>query len=85
MSTGSRMALPFDSFATLSKSHRLQLSRKRFSKNIVSVDFPTWILPSSTPLDEANDEKDEDDEGDGAHQTDEPALRGNVHTVRRDC
>lgn len=41
----------------------------------------TWILPAAAPLDEADDEQDEHEEGDGAHEADEPALRGDVHLV----
>lgn len=38
----------------------------------------TWIFAAFVPLDEAHDEKHEDEESDGAHQADEPALRGDV-------
>lgn len=41
----------------------------------------TWVLPPTAPLDEADDEEDEHEEGDGAHEADEPALRGDVHLV----
>lgn len=41
----------------------------------------TWVLSSTTPLDETDDEEDQDDKGDGAHQSDEPALRGYVYLV----
>lgn len=41
----------------------------------------TWVLSSTTPLDETDDEEDQDDKGDGAHQSDEPALCGYVYLV----
>lgn len=40
---------------------------------------PTWILSPFVPLDEADDEEHEDEESDGTHETDEPALRGDVY------
>lgn len=39
----------------------------------------TWIFAALVPLDEADDEQDEDEQSDGRHQTDEPALSGDVH------
>lgn len=41
----------------------------------------TWVFSTSTPLDEADNEEDEDDESDGTHQANEPALGGDVHLV----
>lgn len=41
----------------------------------------TWVLSTTTPLDEAHDEQDQDDEGDGAHEANEPALSGDVDLV----
>lgn len=41
----------------------------------------TWVFSTATPLDEAHNEQDEDDEGDGTHEADEPALSGDVHLV----
>lgn len=41
----------------------------------------TWVLPSSAPLNEANDQQNEDQESDGTHQPDEPALGRDVHVV----
>lgn len=41
----------------------------------------TGVFPTTAPLDEAHDEQDEDDEGDGTHQTDEPALSGNIDLI----
>lgn len=48
------------------------------SKNSSSSSL-TRILPALVPLDEADDEQDEDEQSDGRHQTDEPALSGDVH------
>lgn len=45
----------------------------------------TWVFPTATPLDEADDEQDQNDEGDGTHQADEPALGRNVHLVYVGC
>lgn len=39
----------------------------------------TWILAALVPLDEADDEEHQDEQSDGAHQPNEPALRGDVH------
>lgn len=41
----------------------------------------TWIFAPTTPLDEADDEEDQYDEGDGTHQANEPALSGYVYLV----
>lgn len=41
----------------------------------------TWVFPSSAPLNEANNQQNEDQEGDGTHQPDEPALGRDVHVV----
>ncbi len=38
----------------------------------------TWIFATLVPLDEANYEKDQDEESDGAHEADEPSLGGDV-------
>lgn len=43
-----------------------------------SSDPLTWVLAAPTPLDETDDEQDQHQEGDGAHQPDEPALGGEV-------
>lgn len=40
---------------------------------------PTWVFASLVPLNEADDEEDEDEESDGTHQADEPALSSDVH------
>lgn len=45
----------------------------------------TWIFSTTTPLDEAHDEQDQYDEGDGAHEADEPALSGDVNLVDVGC
>lgn len=39
---------------------------------------PTWVLATSTPLDETDDKQDQHQEGDGAHEPNEPALGGDV-------
>lgn len=39
----------------------------------------TWVFPSLVPLDEADNEEDQDEQGDGTHQADEPSLSSNVH------
>lgn len=41
----------------------------------------TWVLAAATPLDEADDEQDQHQEGDGAHEPNEPALGGDVGLV----
>ena len=41
----------------------------------------TWVLPSPAPLDEADDEEEEHDDGHGTHDADQPALGGEVHLV----
>ena len=41
----------------------------------------TWVFAPTTPLDEADDEKDQYDKGDGTHQANEPALSGYVYLV----
>lgn len=41
----------------------------------------TWVLAAATPLDEADDEQDQHQEGDGTHESDEPALRGDICLV----
>lgn len=38
----------------------------------------TWIFAAFVPLDEAHNEQDQDEEGNGAHQPDEPPLSGDV-------
>lgn len=50
---------------------------------ILGMPIPvlTWVLPTTAPLDEADDEQDEHEEGDGAHEADEPTLSGDVHLV----
>lgn len=40
---------------------------------------PTWVFSSLVSLYEADDEEDEDEESDGTHQADEPALSSNIH------
>lgn len=42
---------------------------------------PTWVLAASTPLDETDDEQDQYQQGDGAHEPDEPALGSDVCLV----
>lgn len=39
----------------------------------------TWIFATFVSLDEAYDKKHQDQESDGAHQSDKPALRGDVY------
>lgn len=39
----------------------------------------TWVFPSLVPLDEADNEEDQDEQGDGTHQADEPSLSSDVH------
>ena len=41
----------------------------------------TWVLPSPAPLDEADDEEEEHDDGHCTHDADQPALGGEVHLV----
>ena len=41
----------------------------------------TWVLATTTPLDEADDEQNQHQEGDGTHEPDEPALGGDVSLV----
>lgn len=41
----------------------------------------TRVFSTTAPLNEADDEQDEDDEGDGTHQTDEPALCGDIDLI----
>lgn len=41
----------------------------------------TWVFATSTPLDEADDEQDQHQEGDGTHEPNEPALGGDVCLV----
>lgn len=38
----------------------------------------TGVLAAATPLDETDDEQDQHQQGDGTHESDEPALGGNV-------
>lgn len=45
----------------------------------------TWVFAPATPLDEADDEEDQYDEGDGTHQANEPALSGYVYLVYVGC
>lgn len=42
---------------------------------------PTWVLATSTPLDETDDKQDQHQEGDGTHEPNEPALGGDVGLV----
>lgn len=44
---------------------------------------PTGIFPSLVPLDEADDEEDQDEQGDGTHEANEPSLSGDVHLSAR--
>lgn len=39
----------------------------------------TWIFATFIPLDEAHNEEDQDEKSDGAHQSNKPALSGDVH------
>lgn len=48
--------------------------------DVQSCDL-TCVLPSSTSLNEANNEQDENEQCDGAHESDEPALCGDVGVV----
>lgn len=48
---------------------------------LTTVPHLTWVLATTTPLDEADDEKDQHQKGDGTHEPDEPALGGNVCLV----
>lgn len=41
----------------------------------------TWVLAASTPLDETDDEQGQHQEGDGTHESNEPALGGDVRLV----
>lgn len=41
----------------------------------------TWVLAATAPLDEADDEQDQHQKGDGTHEPDEPALGGDVCLV----
>lgn len=47
--------------------------------------LPTWVFPPSTPLDEADYEKDEHDESHSTHDPNEPTLSGDVHLVLSIC
>lgn len=62
----------------------------RLQHNIFHVNFEmsaavsiaaelTWVFPSLVPLDEADNEEDQDEQGDGTHQADEPSLSSDVH------
>lgn len=41
----------------------------------------TWVFASTAPFDEADDEEDQYDQGDGTHQADEPALSCDIYLV----
>lgn len=41
----------------------------------------TWVLATTAPLDEADDEQYQHQKGDGAHEPNEPSLGGNVRLV----
>lgn len=41
----------------------------------------TWVLAAAAPLDEADDEQDQHQKGDGTHEPDEPALGSDVCLV----
>lgn len=41
----------------------------------------TGVLAAATPLDETDDEQDQHQQGDGTHESDEPALGGNVRLI----
>lgn len=43
----------------------------------------TRVLPSLIPLDEADNEEDQDEQSDGTHEANEPALSGDVHLSAR--
>lgn len=43
--------------------------------------LPTGVLSPFVTFDEAGDEQDQDKQGDGTHQTNEPALCGDVHLL----
>lgn len=45
------------------------------------VSSLTWVFAPTTPLDEADDEKDQYDKCNGTHQANEPALSGYVYLV----
>lgn len=42
---------------------------------------PTWVFPSSAPLDETHNQQDENEKSHRAHDPNEPALCGDVHLV----
>lgn len=45
------------------------------------LTHPTWVLATTAPLDETDDEQDQHQEGYGAHEPNEPALGGDVGPV----
>lgn len=50
-------------------------------EGLTTVPHLTWVLATTTPLDEADDEKDQHQKGNGTHEPDEPALGGDVCLV----
>lgn len=47
------------------------------------VSVLTGVFPSFIPLNEADDEKDQDEQRNGAHEANEPSLSGDVHLSAR--
>lgn len=45
----------------------------------IQLKMVTWVLSSSALFYEADDEQDDHQQSNGAHQSNEPALGGNVH------
>lgn len=55
--------------------------RTALSPHPPPLTHPTWVLATTAPLDETDDEQDQHQEGDGAHEPDEPALGDDVGLV----
>ena len=69
---------------TFRKSNELDTATKKNMESpsgTLNTDdqSPTWVFASLVSLDEADNEEDEDEEGNGTHEADEPALCSNVH------
>lgn len=52
---------------------------QRVSVCVCACALLTRVFSSLIPLDEADNEKDEDEECDGAHEANEPSLCSDVH------
>lgn len=45
----------------------------------------TWVFSSTTPLDETDDEQDENQQSDGTHEPNKPALGSDVFRLLVGC